>query len=141
MRARHLLPAFVLFALAGAALYPFCALVFRCGCVALWMGAGTHCNIHGSAGPHCPWCEHAWLGTLGLVLTLAAQGLLYRAVFRRSRSPLTAGLAAALAFPLTALLAAFLTWLPTDYPHFLRHGTRAALGLPGGPIHCVRPGP
>ena len=76
-----------------------------------------------------------------MVLTLVAQGLLYGVVFRRARSPVTAGVAAALAFPLAASLAAFLTWLPTDYPHFLGHGTRAALGIPAGPIHCVRSAP
>ena len=76
-----------------------------------------------------------------MVLTLVAQGLVYGAVFRRALSPVTAGVAAALAFPLAAALAAFLTWLPTDYPHFLRQGARAALGLPGGPVRCVRPGP
>ena len=138
---RHLLAAVALIALAGAALYPFCGLVFRCGCVAMGWGGAAHCNVHGALGPHCPWCEHPWLGNVGLVLTLTAQGFLYRAVFRRSRSALTAGFAAALAFPLPALLAAFITWLPTDYPHFLTLGTRAALGLPEGPIRCLRPGP
>jgi hypothetical protein len=136
---RHLLPAIALFALAGVALYPFCGLVFRCGCVAMGLGAAAHCNVHAPLGPHCPWCEHAWLGTVGLLVTLALQGLLYRGVFQRSRSPVTAGFAAALAFPLAASVAALLTWLPTDYPHFVGHGTRAALGLPAGPIHCVRP--
>ena len=138
---RHFLAAIALLALAGAALYPFCGLAFRCGCEAMWMGAAEHCNIHAAVGPHCPWCEHAWLGTVGLVLTLVAQGLLYGTVFRRSRSAVTAGFAAALAFPAAALLAAFLTWLPTDYPHFLTHGLRATLGLPAGPLRCVRPGP
>lgn len=136
---RHLLPAFALFALAGVALYPFCGFLFRCGCMAMGMGGAAHCNVHASAGPHCPWCEHAWLGTAGLVLTLAFQGALYGGVFRRSRSAATAAFSAAVAFPLAASVAALLTWLPTDYPHFLRHGTRAALGLPAGPIPCVRP--
>jgi len=138
---RHLLAVIALCALAGVALYPFCGFVFRCGCVSMWMGAAARCNVHAAMGPHCPWCEHALLGTAGMVLTLAGQGLLYGAVFWRARSSVTAGLAAALAFPLAAALAAFLTWLPTDYPHFLQHGTRAALGLPAGPIHCVRPSP
>jgi len=138
---RHAAAAVALFGLAAAALYPFCGLAFRCGCVAMGMGGAAHCNIHASAGAHCPWCEHAWLGMVGLFLTLAAQGLLYRAVFRRSRSEATSGFAAAFAFPPAALLAALLTWLPTDYPHFLALGARASLGLPAGPIRCVRPGP
>jgi hypothetical protein len=107
----------------------------------MWMGAAAHCNVHAAMGPHCPWCEHSGLGAAGMVLTLVAQALLYGAVFRRVPSPVTAGVAAALAFPLAAALAAFLTWLPTDYPHFLRQEVRAALGIPGGPIHCVRSAP
>jgi hypothetical protein len=138
---RHGVAALALFGLAAAALYPFCGFAFRCGCVAMGMGAAEHCNIHASAGAHCPWCEHPSLGMVGLFLTLAAQGFLYRTVFRRSASAATATFAAALAFPLAALLAALLTWLPTDYPHFLVDGARAALGLPAGPVRCVRPGP
>jgi hypothetical protein len=138
---RHGASALALFGLATAALYPFCGLAFRCGCVAMGWGGAERCNVHGSAGPHCPWCEHPGLGTVGLLLTLSAQGLVYLGGFRRSASAATATFAAALAFPLAALLAAFLTWLPTDYPHFLAKGARASLGMPAGPVRCVRPGP
>ena len=48
-----------------------------------------------------------------------------------------AGFAAALAFPLAALLSAFLTWLPTDYPHFLAREARRTLRLPDGPVRCI----
>ncbi len=136
---RHFGAALLICALAALALYPFCGLAFRCGCVAMGMGGEAHCNVHRPVGPHCPWCEHAGLGTVGLVLTLLAQAMVYARVFRRSRSEATAGFAAALAFPLAALLAAFLTWLPTDYPHFLGHESRRRIGLPAGPIRCLRP--
>ena len=136
---RHIGALVALFALAAAALYPFCSLAFRCGCVAMGLGGDVHCNVHRPVGPHCPWCEHAWLGTAGLVLTLLAQATFYLSVFRRSRSELTAGFAALLAFPVAALLAAFLTWLPTDYPHFLGLDARSRVGLPDGPVRCLRP--
>jgi hypothetical protein len=138
---RHLIAAVVLCALAAAALYPFCGLVFGCGCTAMGLGGDLHCNVHRPWGPHCPWCEHPALGTMGLLLTLAGQGLVYVKVWRRARSAATAGAAAVLAFPLAALLAALVTWLPTDYPDFLGRATRRAWGLPPGPIRCVRPEP
>lgn len=138
-RGRHVLAALVLCGLAAAMLYPFCGLVFRCGCTAMWLTAATHCNVHHPTGPHCPWCEHPGLGTVGLVLALVFQGFLYVLVFRRARSAAAAGFAAVLFFPLAALLAALLTWLPTDYPHFMARETRQRLGLPDGPIRCVRP--
>jgi hypothetical protein len=125
--------------LASLALYPFCGLVFGCGCVMTGLGGASHCNVHRPTGPHCPWCEHAWLGTAGLVLILTAQAIVYFFVFRKSRSSAAAGFAGLLAFPLAALLGALLTWLPTDYPHFLGRETRRSLGLPEGPIRCVRP--
>jgi hypothetical protein len=34
----------------------FCALVFQCGCHALWAGAADTCNIHMAGAHHCPWC-------------------------------------------------------------------------------------
>jgi hypothetical protein len=139
--ARHVVAALVLCALAAAALYPFCGLVFRCGCTAIWMTAASHCNVHHATGPHCPWCEHPGLGTVGLFLTLVIQALLYVTVLQRSRSAATAGFASVLSFPPAALLAALLTWLPTDYPHFLGQDARRTLGLPDGPLRCVRPEP
>jgi len=138
-RGRHVIAALVLCGLAAAALYPFCGLVFRCGCTAMWLTADAHCNVHRPTGPHCPWCEHPGLGTVGLVLTLVFQGLLYLRVFGRSRSATASGFAAVVFFPLAALLAALLTWLPTDYPHFMGSETRRRLGLPDGPVRCFRP--
>jgi hypothetical protein len=139
--ARHGAAFVALSLLASLALYPFCGYVFGCGCVMTGMGGATHCNVHRAFGPHCPWCEHSVLGSLGLVSTLAVQAAVYLLVFRRARSSATAGFAAALIFPPAALLGAFLTWLPTDYPHFLGRETRRAWGLPDGPIRCVRPEP
>ena len=43
------------------------------------------------------------------------------------------GVAALVALPAAAVLAGFLTWLPTDYPHFLAKDARPRLGLPSGP--------
>ena len=127
--------------LASFALYPFCGFVFGCGCVMSGFGGAAHCNVHRPSGPHCPWCEHAWLGTTAMVLILIGQAIVYFLVFRRSRSTAAAGFAGLLAFPLAALLGAFLTWLPTDYPHFLGRETRRTWGVPEGPIRCVRPQP
>jgi hypothetical protein len=138
---RHLGAGLLACVLAAVALYPLCGLAFRCGCTAMGLGGDAHCNVHRPAGPHCPWCEHVVLGTVGFVLTLAFQALVYLPIFRRSRSEAGAGFAALVAFPAAALLAAFLTWLPTDYPHFLAIGARTTLGLPDGPVRCVRPSP
>jgi hypothetical protein len=126
--------------LASFALYPFCGFVFGCGCVMSGFEGATHCNVHRPSGPHCPWCEHAWLGMTGMVLIFIGQAIVYFLVYRRSRSTAAAGFAGLLAFPLAATLGAFLTWLPTDYPHFLAFDARASWGLPDGPIRCVRPG-
>jgi hypothetical protein len=138
---RHVIASLVLGALAAVALYPICDLVYQCGCTAMGLGGDVHCNVHRPTGPHCPWCEHPALGTVGLALTLAGQALVYLSVWRRAHSVAAAGFAAALGFPLAALLAAFLTWLPTDYPDFLGRGTRRAWGFRGGPIRCIRPQP
>lgn len=135
----HLPAALVVGVVAIVFLYPLCGLAFRCGCEAMWMRAAEHCNVHRPGGPHCPWCEHVALGGMGFVLTLALQASAYVYAWRRSRSGLAAGFAALLALPLAAVLAAFLTWLPTDYPHFLANDLRPQLGLPAGPIRCVRP--
>jgi hypothetical protein len=136
---RHLPAAVAAGVVAGVFLYPLCGLAFRCGCEMMWMAAAEHCNVHRPVGPHCPWCEHAALGTLGFVLTLALQAFAYLYTWRRSRSAIAAGFAALLTLPAAAVLAAFLTWLPTDYPHFLVYDVRPRLGLPDGPVRCVRP--
>jgi hypothetical protein len=137
--ARHVLVFVGLSVLAALALYPFCGFVFGCGCVMAGLGGAARCNVHHPTGPHCPWCEHAWLGMVGLVLILAVQAVAYALVIRRGRSAAAGAFAAVLAFPLAAVLGAFLTWLPTDYPHFLGRDTRSAWGLPAGPLRCIRP--
>jgi hypothetical protein len=68
-------------------------------------------------------------------LTLGGQALVFRAVRRRSATA-TAALVAALALPPITIAAGVLTWLPTDYPHFLVEDARARMGLPEGPIPC-----
>jgi hypothetical protein len=137
----HLLAGALLTALTTIAVYPLCGLAFRCGCLMVGLGGADRCNVHQPMGPHCPWCEHAWLGTAGMVLTLLFQGLVYLLIFNRARSSAAAGFASVLALPPAAALAAFLTWLPTDYPHFLARETRRTLGLPNGPIRTVVPAP
>jgi hypothetical protein len=83
---------------------------------------------------HCPWCEHPSLLLGVMALTLGGQAAVVLRASRRS-----AGLAVAAALvslPLLGTTAAFLAWLPTDYPHFLVRDARRRLGLPGGPISC-----
>jgi len=36
-------------------LLPMCNLMFSCGCN---FAGASHCNIHHTAGPNCPWCSH-----------------------------------------------------------------------------------
>jgi hypothetical protein len=106
---RRVLP-FLLFATVPAVFtYPLCGWLFRCGCVSLWGGAADHCNVHLAQAFHCPWCEHPGLGALGFALLFAA------------------------------LLAGGLTFLLTDYPHFLVTGARERIGLPPGPIGTHAP--
>jgi hypothetical protein len=141
---RHALPLVLLAVLAGLALYPACGRLFACGCEAPWSGADARCNVHAREGAHCPWCRHRGLGAAGLALTLGGQAAVYAGVRARSRSAAAGTFAGLLAFPPAATLAAFLTWLPSDYPHFLMPGLRHQLGLPGGPVSChtpPRPGP
>jgi hypothetical protein len=120
-------------------LYPLCAVVFRCGCETPWAAAAQNCNVHRPSGPHCPWCENGALGTAGLVLILALQAVAYAYTWRRFRSGLAAFFAGLVALPAAAVLAAGVTWLLTDYPHFLARDLRPALGLANGPVRCVRP--
>lgn len=116
---------------------PLCGVLHRCGCQAPWSGGDAHCNVHRPQGAHCPWCEHRVLGGAALVLVPGSQLLVYR-VARRRQSPTLACGVAILSLPFVSVgLAAFL-WLPTDYPHFLAREARARLGLPAGPIPCVR---
>jgi hypothetical protein len=126
-------------ALTGVLYVPLCHVLHLCGCAPLWADADAHCNVRAAQGAHCPWCEHWGLGAAALGVTLAGQAAVFGAVDRRTRRPALAGAAAALAlFPLLSLAAA-LTWLPTDYPHFLVRDARDRIGLPSGPIRCVVP--
>jgi hypothetical protein len=114
--------------------YPLCGWIFRCGCVSVWAGAADHCNIHLTRDFHCPWCEHVGLGALAFVLMIAGQALAFALLRRRGRSAWTSTLGAIAALPLAALLAGALTFLLTDYPHFLVQDARKRFGLPPGPI-------
>jgi hypothetical protein len=131
---RHAAP-FVLFVILVAVFtYPLCGLLFRCGCVSVWGGAADHCNIHLAGAFHCPWCELAGLGALGFGSMLGGQALAFALVRRHGASVRTSTLAAVVALPLAALLAGGLTFLLTDYPHFLALRARERIGLPPGPI-------
>jgi hypothetical protein len=65
LRAR-VIPAILAVALGAFAFLPICDLHFDCGCT--WPGAGSdsHCDIHTSGPPDCPWCDHAWIGYLAM---------------------------------------------------------------------------
>jgi hypothetical protein len=137
---RRALP-FLLFAtLTGVFTYPLCGWIFRCGCASVWDGApAVHCNIHLSGAFHCPWCEHLGLGALGFGLMIAGQALVFALVRRRGGSVRASTLWGVAALPVAALLAGGLTFLLTDYPHFLVHGARERIGLAPGPIGTRAP--
>jgi hypothetical protein len=138
---RHALP-FLLFATLVALLkYSLCGWIFRCGCVSLWGGAAEHCNVHLARTFHCPWCEHPGLGALGFALMFAGQALAFALLRRRGGSLRASTLRAVAALPLAALLAGGLTFLLSDYPHFLVLGARERIGLPPGPIGTRAPEP
>jgi hypothetical protein len=61
---------------------PACDMLHRCGCRPFWNGGGEACDVHGSRGPHCPWCEHWPLGGLALLGVGAGQLLVFRARLR-----------------------------------------------------------
>jgi hypothetical protein len=136
-RAKTALLAFAALAVVtGAALYPLCNLLHRCGCVALWAGGAAACNVHLAAGPHCPWCEQPVLGGLATIGILGVQWLVLW-MLRRRGAPLAAATAGALVSLGPALLAlGGVLWLATDYPHFLALDTRRRLGVPAGPVSC-----
>jgi hypothetical protein len=117
-------------------LHPLCNAMFRCGCAPAWAGAAEHCNIRAAAGPHCPWCAHRGLGALGLVATLGGPVLVLVAARRLGAWERT--LAALAAIPLAAVLAGVLTFVASDYPHFLARNARSRLGLPAGPASTSR---
>jgi len=39
-----------------------CNLIFQCGCDHLWGAQASRCNVHNSAGRHCPWCSMGMTG-------------------------------------------------------------------------------
>ena len=118
---------------------PLCGALFRCGCVTLWGGAADHCNIHAAAGPHCPWCKSSALGAMGFVLILSVQIGAWLLARRRGAAPFASTLVAVAALPLAALFAGALTFLLSDYPHFLVHNARARTGIPAGPVTTGAP--
>ena len=130
--------ALALLLVTGVFLYPLCDSMFLCGCETMWGGAATHCNVHATHGAHCPWCDHLGLGAFGLLLTLAGQGAVFALVRRRRGSVLAATLVAVIALPPAVLLSAGVSWLVTDYPHFLVENARGRLGVPAGPLATVR---
>lgn len=132
-RVRRALPFLLFVALVAVFTYPLCGFMFRCGCVSLWAGA-DHCNIHLAGAFHCPWCQHAGLGALGFGLMIGGQALGFALFRRRGASVRASTLGAVAALPIAALLAGGLTFLLTDYPHFLLLGARERIGLAPGPI-------
>jgi hypothetical protein len=73
-RAARITPFLISFTITCAFFINFCALVFRCGCNALWAGADAACNIHAQHGRHCPWCSHGYVGyALEIILMSAPQ--------------------------------------------------------------------
>lgn len=136
---RYAVPFLLLAALVAVLKTPLCGWIFQCGCVSLWSGAAEHCNVHLARAFHCPWCEHPGLGTLGFALMLAGQALAFVLIRRQGGSVRTSTLGAVAALPVAALLAGGLTFLLTDYPHFLVMGARERIGLPSGPISTRAP--
>lgn len=116
---------------------PACDMLHRCGCRPFWSGGGEACDVHGSRGPHCPWCEHWPLGGLALLGVGAGQLLVFRARLRAGAAPAAAAAASVAVSPALFALIGVLLWLPTDHPHFIVKGARARLGLPAGPIPCT----
>jgi hypothetical protein len=125
----------------GVALLPLCGVLHRCGCRAPWAGGESHCNVHNSEGPHCPWCEHRALGGLAAAGTIGGQGLAFLLVRRRGGPLRRSALAAVGVLPVSLLVSGAAAWLLTDYPHFLVENARERLGVPKGPLRCVLAGP
>jgi hypothetical protein len=140
--ARAALLAFLLVAgTTGVLLYPLCAILHRCGCVGPWSGGAALCNVHQASGPHCPWCEYPAVGALATLGLVALQGIAFRKVWARRRRLMPSVLASVAVLPPALFLTGAAAWLLTDYPHFLALDTRTRLGVPPGPLHCVKPPP
>lgn len=130
--------ALVILIVTSLLLYPLCNALFLCGCGPMWGSAAAHCNVHADHGAHCPWCEHSALGAFGFVFTLAVQGVVFVLARWGRRSVLAATLLALVALPLATGVSAGVSWLATDYPHFLVKDARARMGIPAGPLATVR---
>ncbi|HSF19378.1 MAG TPA: hypothetical protein VLK65_27890 [Vicinamibacteria bacterium] len=64
----------VVWCLSAVFFIDLCARIFDCGCLSLWNGAASFCNIHAVDGPHCPWCAHPAIGGgMAFFSTMAAQ--------------------------------------------------------------------
>jgi hypothetical protein len=138
---RRLVPAAALtgvLSLSAVLLLPLCAMAHRCGCSWPWAGAEARCNVHAMSGPHCPWCEHPALGGAAAAGIGAAQAAVFLGLRRRGRSLATAALVSAGSLAVAGPLVTALLWLPTDYPHLFVADARARLGLPAGPVACLR---
>ncbi len=99
---------------------PLCGFLFKCGCVWLWAGADSHCNIRHSSPPHCPWCAHGKLGyvlpLVGLTLGQFGSGLF---TLRKSGRVVLSGFAAIISILPVGFALGYLTILLTSYPYFL----------------------
>ena len=106
------IPAVVVLFLGAVAFLPVCDLSFDCGCRAPGLGGHSHCDIHTSGPPDCPWCDHDWAGYAAMALS-ASIGLVVVWVLPRGARPMiviVAGLGALLGGALVAGVATSL-WL------------------------------
>jgi hypothetical protein len=113
---------------------PLCDAWHRCGCEPAWLGAMTHCNVHASAGPRCPWCVHPLLSHVSFAVSLGAAWAVQCWRARRGASRQRALIWALAAWALAAFVSAAVAFLLSDYPHFLVPDARQRLHLPAGPL-------
>ena len=101
-------------AVTGIFFVDWCAVVSQCGCLSLWNGNATYCNIHAPMGPHCPWCAHPLAG--GGIAFGAAVVAQWAAVYRTSTSSFMNRLVPAIvAFPLASGLVALVQRFVWEY--------------------------
>lgn len=95
-----------------------CALLFQCGCLSQWSGAGRLCNIHTPNVPHCPWCIS---GGSGYYVALAAIWLVQAGIsFAPVKFSWTRRMAFSLAaFPVIGGIIGFVFAVFSGYPKFL----------------------
>jgi hypothetical protein len=74
-RAARISPFLISFVVTCTFFINFCALVFQCGCHALWAGTDATCNIHAQHGRHCPWCSHGYAGYAVEIILMSAPQL------------------------------------------------------------------